>query len=55
MVDRVLMVSTVTPATARQDLLEIAARLVRLLFVTNNLYYLIDLFFDVLFFSSTFR
>ena len=38
MVDRVLMVSTVTPATARQDLLEIAARLVRLLFVINNLY-----------------
>ena len=55
MVDRVLMVSTITPATASQDLLEIAARLVRLLFVTNNLCYLIDLFFDVLFFSSTFR
>ena len=33
MVDRVLMVSTVTPATASQDLLEIAARLVRLLFI----------------------
>ena len=38
MVDRVLMVSTITPATASQDLLEIAVRLVRLLFVINNLY-----------------
>ena len=32
-----LMVSTITPATASQDLLEIAVRLVRLSDVINNL------------------
>ena len=31
-----LMMSTITPATAGQDLLEIAVRLVRMLFVINN-------------------
>ena len=36
MVDRVLMVSAITPATAGQDLLEIAARLVRFKFITNK-------------------
>ena len=45
MVDRVLMVSTITPATAGQDLLETAVRLVRMLFVINSVYYLIDSFF----------
>ena len=47
MVDRVLMVSTITPASASQDLLEIAARLVRLLFVINNQYYSIQSFFGL--------
>ena len=46
MVDRVLMVSTVTPATASQDLVETGVIQVCLLFVINNLYYLIDYFFD---------
>ena len=38
-----LMVSTITPATAGQDLLETAVRLVRMLFVINSLYHLIDI------------
>ena len=50
MVDRVLMVSAVTPAAANQDLVETAVRQVCLLFVIiNNLYYLIDYFFDFFF------
>ena len=49
MVDRVLMVSTVTPATVSQDLVETGVRQVCLLFVINNLYYLIDYFFDFFF------
>ena len=49
MVDRVLMVSTVTPATVSQDLVETGVRQVCLLFVINNLYYLIDCFFDFFF------
>ena len=49
MVDRVLTVSTVTPATASQDLVETGVRQVCLLFVINNLYYLIDYFFDFFF------
>ena len=43
------MVSTITRATASQDLLDVAARLVRLSFVTCNQYYLIDSFFDSFF------
>ena len=43
------MVSTITPASASQDLLEIAATLVRLSFVTCNQYYLIYSFFDSFF------
>ena len=38
------MVSTITPANASQDLLEIAVRLVRLPVVTNNQYILFLLF-----------
>ena len=49
MADRVWMVSTITPAAASQDLLEIAARLVRMSFVAYNLYYLIDSWFDFFF------
>ena len=44
------MVSTITPAIANQDLLEIVARLVRLsFFFINYLYYLIDSFFGSFF------
>ena len=43
------MVSTITPAIANQDLLEIVARLVRLSFFINYLYYLIDSFFGSFF------
>ena len=39
------MVSTITPANASQDLLEIAVRLVRLSVVINNQYILFLLFF----------
>ena len=39
------MVSTITPANASQDLLEIAVRLVRLLVIINKLYVFFLLFF----------
>ena len=44
------MVSTITPASACRDLLEIAVRLVRLLKVINNLYFFFTSVFDFLFF-----
>ena len=58
MVDRVWMVSTITPASACRDLLEIAVRLVRLANVIKNRYIclLISAFFFIfIFFCLTLR
>ena len=45
MADRVQMVSTVTPASASQDLLEIVVRLVSLFVVINNISFITSLLF----------
>ena len=48
-----LMVSTITPATAGRVLLEFAARLVRLLYVTFLLHFVVVVVVVVVLFFST--